>query len=30
LLLAQEELVELRNFVSKMKVWGIDNGYDLW
>ena len=30
LLLAQTELVELRNFVSKMKVWGIDNGYDLW
>lgn len=30
LLLAQKELVELIDFVSKMKVWGIDNGYDLW
>lgn len=28
--IAQEELRELIDFVSKMKVWGIDNGYDLW
>lgn len=28
--IAQEELRELIDFVSKMEVWGIDNGYDLW
>ena len=28
--IAQDDLRELIDFVSKMKVWGIDNGYDLW